>query len=31
MGRNAFQRPRAEGLELLDGVIRIYKEAAAGR
>ncbi|MDI3290040.1 class I fructose-bisphosphate aldolase [Polyangium sp. 15x6] len=32
MGRNAFQRPRAEGAELLTNVIRIYKEAsAAGR
>jgi len=29
MGRNAFQRPHAEGLALLQGVIRIYKEASA--
>jgi len=27
MGRNAFQRPRAEGLKLLQDVIGIYKEA----
>ncbi|MDC0742216.1 class I fructose-bisphosphate aldolase [Polyangium mundeleinium] len=32
MGRNAFQRPRAEGLELLTNVIRVYKDASsAGR
>ena len=29
MGRNAFQRPRAEGLELLQNVIRVYKDASA--
>jgi class I fructose-bisphosphate aldolase len=29
MGRNAFQRPREEGLKLLQEVIRIYKEAAS--
>ncbi len=27
MGRNAFQRPRGEGLELLKGVMDIYKAA----
>jgi fructose-bisphosphate aldolase, class I len=31
MGRNAFQRPREEGLKLLTEVIRIFKEASAGR
>ncbi|TKC94723.1 class I fructose-bisphosphate aldolase [Polyangium fumosum] len=32
LGRNAFQRPRAEGLELLTNVIRIYKDvSSAGR
>ncbi len=29
MGRNAFQRPRAEGLELLTNVIRIYKDTGS--
>jgi len=29
MGRNAFQRPRDEGLKLLQEVIRIYKDAAS--
>jgi fructose-bisphosphate aldolase, class I len=28
MGRNAFQRPHAEGLDLLNNVIRIYKDAS---
>lgn len=27
MGRNAFQRPRAEGLKLLTDVIGIFKSA----
>ncbi|EYF00284.1 class I fructose-bisphosphate aldolase [Chondromyces apiculatus] len=27
MGRNAFQRPRAEALKLLEGVMKIYKDA----
>ena len=25
IGRNAFQRPRAEALEMLDRLVRIYK------
>lgn len=29
MGRNAFQRPRAEAVKLLQGVMDIYAEAAA--
>jgi class I fructose-bisphosphate aldolase len=29
MGRNAFQRPREEGLKLLQEVIRVYKDAAS--
>jgi class I fructose-bisphosphate aldolase len=29
MGRNAFQRPREEGLKLLQEVIRIYKDASS--
>ena len=28
MGRNAFQRPRAEGLKLLTDVIGIFKSAS---
>ena len=27
MGRNAFQRPRAEALKLLDDVMKIYADA----
>lgn len=27
MGRNAFQRPKAEALELLDNIMNIYKES----
>ena len=27
MGRNAFQRPRAESLQLLADVIKVFKEA----
>jgi class I fructose-bisphosphate aldolase len=27
MGRNAFQRPRAEGLKLLQDVMEIFKKA----
>jgi len=28
MGRNAFQRPKAEALKLLNGIIDIYKVPA---
>lgn len=30
MGRNAFQRPHAEAIKLLEGVIEIYRSAPAG-
>ena len=29
LGRNAFQRPKGEALELLQNVMQIYREQAA--